>query len=223
MNIAKKQLEDKLRLYAVTDSGLTKDRGIRACVEKAINGGITMLQYREKILKGEELKAEAVSIRNICREKNVPFIINDNVELAKEIEADGVHLGANDMPVKEARKLLGDKFIIGATAKTPEQARSAEEEGADYLGSGAIFGTTTKSDAKPMDMDTLKNIVKSVNIPVVAIGGINSENIVKLEGTGISGVAVVNGIFGNTDIEEETKKLLLLIEKILITGGLVHD
>lgn len=184
MSNLNKELDEKLKLYAVTDAGLIGERDFLQCIRQAISGGITMLQYREKKLKDAELKKEAIKVRDICRENDITFIVNDNVELVKEICADGVHLGASDMEISKAREILGNDYIIGATAKTIEQAVNAKEAGANYLGSGAVFGTTTKLDAKPMDINTLKAIVKSVGIPVVAIGGI-IMGIIFLVGLGI--------------------------------------
>lgn len=194
----------QLLLYAITDrstSNLFDD------VKKALDGGITMLQLREKNLSEDEFIQEAIEIKRLCSEYNVPLIINDNMNVCIAADADGVHLGQSDMPSDKARKLLGNDKIIGVTAKTIEQAQTAEKNGADYLGSGAIFGTSTKKDAIKMDMDTLKSICGSVKIPVVAIGGITGENVTKLKGTGICGVAVVSGIFGQPDIKDAAMDL----------------
>ena len=145
----------------------------------------------------------------------MPFIVNDNVELAKSIGADGVHIGQSDMELTRAREMLGQDAIIGVTAKTVEQAKAAETGGADYLGSGAVFGSSTKLDAKPMDHALLQEICESVHIPVVAIGGITGENVMKLTGRGMAGVAVVSGIFACPDIEAGTRKLRERVEQIL--------
>ena len=198
-----------LRLYVITDrSVLKKDMAMAEAVEEAILGGATIVQLREKHLEGEELLNEAVSVQKVCRKYKVPFIINDNVELAKKIDADGVHVGQSDMSVENARKILGTDKIVGATAKTIEQALTAKEQGADYLGSGAVFGTTTKLDAKPMSMDLLADICNSVNIPVVAIGGIDAENVGVLKKVPITGVAVVSGVFGGIDIRKSAKNII---------------
>ena len=197
-----------LRLYAITDNRLQPDIPIELKVESAIRGGATMIQYREKFETAKKQKQHAVCLHDICKSYNVPLIINDNVMLAKEIDAEGVHIGQNDMNIVQARKLLGSDKIIGVTAKTIQQAVSAYENGADYLGSGAVFGSTTKTDAVPMDIDTLRAICESVPIPVVAIGGINISNVEELAGVPIAGVAVVGGIFGNEDIELGTRRLL---------------
>lgn len=198
-----------LKLYAITDRSVLKNKMTMAeAVEEAILGGATIIQLREKHLRGEELRQEAVSIQKVCKTYKVPFIINDDVELAKEIDADGVHVGQSDMSVENARKILGDGKIVGATAKTIEQALTAQSQGADYLGSGAVFGTTTKLDAKPMSMELLTEICQSVNIPVVAIGGIDADNVGKLKEVPITGVAVVSGVFGGSDIRKSAKKII---------------
>ena len=211
MNIDKKTL----RLYAVTDRTWLDGRTLYDDVEKALKGGVTLLQLREKNMSTDDFINSAKEIKSLCEKYNVPLIINDNVDLAKAVNAYGVHIGQNDMPAHEARKILGKNKIIGVTAKTVEQAQKAEKDGADYLGSGAIFGTTTKGDAKKMDMQTLKSITSSVNIPVVAIGGIDGDNVLQLNGTGIVGAAVVSGIFAQDDIETATKDLYNKIGEII--------
>ena len=200
MNIDKKTL----RLYAVTDRTWLDGRTLYDDVEKALKGGVTLLQLREKNMSTDDFINSAKEIKSLCEKYNVPLIINDNVDVAKAVNADGVHIGQNDMPAHEARKILGKNKIIGVTAKTVEQAQKAEKDGADYLGSGAIFGTTTKGDAKKMD-----------NIPVVAIGGIDGVNVLQLKGTGIVGAAVVSGIFAQDDIETATKDLYNKIGEII--------
>lgn len=211
MNIDKKTL----RLYAVTDRTWLDGRTLYDDVEKALKGGVTLLQLREKNMSTDDFINSAKEIKSLCEKYNVPLIINDNVDVAKAVNADGVHIGQNDMPAHEARKILGKNKIIGVTAKTVEQAQKAEKDGADYLGSGAIFSTTTKGDAKKMDMQTLKSITSSVNIPVVAIGGIDGDNVLQLNGTGIVGAAVVSGIFAQDDIETATKDLYNKIGEII--------
>lgn len=208
--------KNNLLLYAITDtSWVAKDSTLADDVRKAIIGGATIVQYREKHLKGDELYNEAKKIQEVCKKYGVPFIVNDDVELAKKLGADGVHVGKSDMAVSKAREILGDTAIIGATAKTVEQAVEAMKQGADYLGSGAVFGTTTKADAKPMSIELLSEIVDSVNIPVVAIGGIDKTNVSKLKsikgakyGHTLAGVAVVSGIFAAKDIEAECRKII---------------
>lgn len=194
-------------LYAVTDRDCLKNDDLYTAVEKALKGGITMVQLREKNICEEDFIHEAKNLLPLCRKYNVPLIINDNVSVALQSGADGVHLGQGDMPVKQAREILGDDKIIGVTAKTVSQAVQAYKDGADYLGSGAVFGTLTKSDAVKMSMDTLKNITSSVPIPVAAIGGINNLNIDDLENSGIAGAAVVSGIFAKSDIQSAAEEL----------------
>lgn len=196
-----------LRLYAVTDRSWLNGRALEDDIEKAIKGGVTLVQLREKNIATDDIIKSAIRIKSVCKKHGIPLIINDNVDAVIGSDADGVHLGQSDMSISEARKILGKNKIIGATAKTVEQAQKAELEGADYLGSGAIFGTTTKDDAKKMDIETLKSITQSVKIPVVAIGGITGENILELRSTGISGAAVVSGIFAQNDIEKAAEYL----------------
>lgn len=196
-----------LRLYAITDRSWLNGRALEDDIEKAIKGGVTLVQLREKNIATDDIIKSAIKIKSVCKKHGIPLIINDNVDAVIGSDADGVHLGQSDMSISEARKILGKNKIIGATAKTVEQAQKAELEGADYLGSGAIFGTTTKDNAKKMDIETLKSITQSVKIPVVAIGGITGENILELHGTGISGAAVVSGIFAQNDIEKAAEDL----------------
>ena len=204
-----------LRLYAVTDRAWLGDETLYEQVEKALRGGATMVQIREKELDEAHFEEEAKLIQKLCRTYQVPLIINDNVALAKRIDADGVHIGQSDMEMKNARAILGEDKISGVTAKTIEQAQAAEAAGADYLGSGAVFGSSTKTDAKPMDHAVLAEICASVTIPVVAIGGITAENILQLKGRGIAGVAVVSGIFACEDIKAGTRHLGELVEQII--------
>lgn len=203
-----------LLLYAVTDRSWLRGETLYAQVEKALRGGATMVQLREKDLDEACFEAEAREIQKLCRKYTVPLIINDNVALAKRIDADGVHVGQSDMQIQEARRLLGPDKIIGVTAKTVEQARAAEAAGADYLGSGAVFGSSTKLDAKPMDHELLQKIAESVQIPVVAIGGITADNAMELVERNIAGIAVVSGIFASEDIEKTTKTLREIAEQI---------
>ena len=199
--------KEQLALYAITDSRLATKQTLEEQVEDALKGGVTILQLREKELGIDAFREEAIRIKAICNRYNVPLIINDNVELAKEIDADGVHVGQSDLEAGKVREILGPDKIIGVTAKTVEQARLAQKAGADYLGSGAVFGTTTKLDAKKMSLELLKEITASVDIPVVAIGGIDETNIGQLAGTGIAGVAVVSGIFGKDDCLKAAREL----------------
>ena len=201
-----------LLLYAVTDRSWLGEESLKQQVEKALKGGVTMIQLREKDLSPEDFRREALEIQALCREYGVPFLINDNVELAKEIDADGVHVGQSDLEAGRVREILGPQKIVGVTAKTVEQARLAQARGADYLGSGAIFGTSTKKDARPMTMELLQEITTSVEIPVVAIGGITGSNIARLAGSGVAGAAVVSGIFAAADIEEACRDLKKILK-----------
>ncbi|MCI8387005.1 MAG: thiamine phosphate synthase [Clostridiales bacterium] len=207
-----------MRLYAVTDSAWIGRQTLYEQVECALRGGVTCVQLREKHKNTAELLDEAIKLRELCGSYNVPFIINDNVELALKSGADGVHVGQDDMNVAELRKLVGDNFIIGASAHNVNEAIQAERDGADYLGVGAVFATSTKSDASPLSFDTLRAITDIVSIPVVAIGGINRERILKLTGSGVDGVALVSAIFSAEDIESECRKLRELSNR-MVTGN----
>lgn len=198
---------EDLCLYAVTDRSWLGSARLYDQVEKALKGGATMIQLREKNLEKEEFIQEAREIGRLCRQYGVPFLINDQVEIARLVDADGVHVGQNDASPEEARKILGKGKIIGVTARTLEQAVKAQEEGADYLGVGAVFPTSTKKDTSPVTREQLKEICSTVSIPVVAIGGINEENIQKLSGCGLAGVAVVSAIFAKADIEQASRNL----------------
>ena len=206
--------ENMLRLYAVTDRSWLRGETIFDQVEAAIRGGATLIQLREKELPFDAFLDEAIEMKALCERCNVPLIINDNVEIALRSGADGVHVGQDDMRAEDIRKMAGRNLIVGVTAKTVEQALDAQAAGADYLGSGAVFGSSTKTNARPMTRETLSAICAAVDIPVVAIGGINRNNISELRGTGISGVAVVSGIFAAEDIEAECRLLLDLAREV---------
>lgn len=198
-------------LYAVTDLHDLKGKTLSQCVEEAILGGATMIQLREKQLDQDALKEEALVIKEICQKYQIPFIINDDVELCQQLDLDGVHIGQDDLSLKEARSILGEDKIIGVSAHNEKEAKLAYENGASYLGVGAIFATQTKTDVVQTSLKTLQDICESVDIPVVAIGGISQDNIHRLAGTKISGVAVVSAIFGSDHIKEATQ---LLKEKV---------
>ena len=199
--------KETMLLYAVTDRAWVGRQTLYEQVESAIKGGATCVQLREKELSEEAFLAEAFEIGRLCRSYGVPFIINDNVKIALECGADGVHVGQSDMHVQDVRAIVGDKMIIGASAKTVEQALAAQNAGADYLGVGAVFSTSTKLDATGISFEALKDICQSVDIPVVAIGGINKNNILKLSGSGADGVALISAIFAAEDIEKECREL----------------
>lgn len=205
--------ESSLRLYAVTDRSWLKGSTLEQQVEEALQGGATFVQLREKQLDRKTFRQEALQIRELCRKYRVPFVIDDDVELALETDADGVHIGQSDMALRDAREQLGPEKIIGVSARTLEEALEAERNGADYLGVGAVFSTSTKLDAVEVSLETLKNICRAVSIPVVAIGGIHRENLLELKGSGIAGVAVVSGIFAAPDIREAAAELRKLAEE----------
>lgn len=197
------------KLYAITDRAWLKEgETLPDVVEEAILGGATIVQLREKELGYEEFRSLALSVMKVCNAYNVPFIINDNVRLAKDIDADGVHLGQDDMSIERAREILGYEKIIGVTAKTVSQAIEAEDNDASYIGSGAVFGSDTKKDALSMELDLLERISDSVSIPVVAIGGIDSYNVSKLQNLNLSGVAVVSGIFARNNKKKAGRDIL---------------
>ncbi len=203
-----------MKLYAVTDRTWLGERTLESQVEEALSGGVTCVQLREKNLSDEKFLAEAIKIKELCKKYNVPFIINDNAEIAKKCGADGVHVGQHDMNAANVREIIGPDMILGVSAQTVEQAIAAEKNGADYLGVGAVFSTSTKTDADSVSYETLKNICSAVTIPVVAIGGISAANMKQLENSGIDGVAVVSAIFASDNIAEECKKLYILSEEI---------
>lgn len=198
---------EDLLVYAVTDRSWLNGESLYSQVEKALKGGATFIQLREKELGEEDFLKEAIEIKELCKRYHVPFVINDNVDIAYKMNADGVHVGQSDMEAGNVRAKLGSDKIIGVSAQTVEQALLAESCGADYLGVGAVFPTGTKSDAVEVGYETLKAICEAVHIPVVAIGGITSNNINEIKGSGVSGVAVVSAIFASKDIEAATKEL----------------
>lgn len=199
-------MNERLKLYLVTDSGILKDRDFYKCIEDALKGGVTTLQLREKESSGKEFLEKAYKLRALTIKYNTMFIINDRIDISLLVDADGVHVGQSDISVLEARRLLGNGKIIGVSTRSIEQALEAKKNGADYIGVGAIFGTKTKADAKTINIDTLKSIKENVDIPIVAIGGVNLENRKQLEECNIDGYAVVSAILGSEDIYKETKK-----------------
>ena len=199
--------EKMLLLYAVTDQAWVGKQALVEQIEDALKGGTTIVQLREKKLDVDSFVEEAIQVRDLCHKYNVPLIINDNVEVALKSGADGVHVGIEDAPVAEIRKRVPADFIIGATCKTVEQAKIAEAAGADYMGVGAVFPSPTKTNAVRITNDQLREIVSSVSIPAVAIGGISYDNVCEIKGSSVSGVAVVSAIFGAEDIEKATALL----------------
>ena len=204
-----------LTLYAITDRHWLNGQTLKSQVEKALKGGATMIQIREKDLNEKDFLLEAEELLALCRSYNVPFIVNDNVELAVKIGADGVHVGQSDMNARDVRALIGNDKILGVSTQTVEQALFAQECGADYLGVGAVFPTGSKDDAEVLDRKTLMDICKAVSIPVVAIGGITKDNVRELKGTGIAGISVISAIFAQKDIQNATAELLKRTEEII--------
>lgn len=196
-----------LLLYAVTDRAWLHERKLSDDVEKALLGGATFVQLREKDSSFEEFLEQAKEVKEVCKKYNVPFVINDNIEVALAADADGVHVGQSDMETGSVRQKLGKDKIIGVSTRTVEEALLAQDRGADYLGVGAMFQTSTKLDAADVTFEELKAICGAVEIPVVAIGGISHHNVMELEGIGIDGVAVVSAIFAAEDIQKATKEM----------------
>jgi len=208
--------ENKLKnigLYFITDSRLTK-KNIFEDIKAAIKGGVRIIQYREKNLPKEKITEEAKKLKELCKENNVLFLINDFVDIAIEVDADGVHLGLDDIPYEKARALLGNEKIIGLTAHNKEEAIEFQNLGADYLGISPVFTTTTKPDAgKAMGIENLKEIISSVKIPCIAIGGIDENNAEEVAKTNVDGIAIISAIVTKDDVEETTKNIINKIEK----------
>ena len=204
-----------MRLYAVTDRAWVGKQTLYEQVEAALKGGVTCVQLREKELSEEEFLAEAKEIKALCASYHVPFFINDNVDIAIKCGADGVHVGQEDMKASDVRAKVGDQMMIGVSAHSVEEAVEAVKNGADCLGVGAMFATSTKADANVLPKETLRAICEAVEVPVVAIGGIGERNILELAGTGADGVALVSAIFGAADIEAQCRKLRALSEEMV--------
>ena len=216
MRYSKEQIRKAMLLYAVTDrSWLKENETLLDVVKEVVKNGATFLQIREKDLNGADFEAEAKTLQDICREHQVPYVVNDNVEIAMKIHADGVHVGQSDIKGRDIRAMIGSDKILGISAGTVEEAVAAEQAGADYIGVGAIFGTSTKKNARNITMDRLNEIVEAVEIPVVAIGGINATNISELAGSKVDGVAVVSAIFAAEHPGEATKELLLKAKALI--------
>ncbi|MGX8832644.1 thiamine phosphate synthase [Amedibacillus sp. YH-ame6] len=207
MKFDRKKLKKHLELYLVSDRFWLAGRELQSDIEKAIEGGVSFVQIREKELPSEEFIEEAKKIKELCERHEIPFVVNDSVEVAKAVDADGIHVGQGDMPAIEVRKILGEDKIVGVSAQSVEDALRAQEEGADYLGVGAMFSTKTKKDADDVSFATLKAIVEAVHIPVIAIGGIDEHNLLELKGSGIDGVAIVSAIMAKENIFEASKIL----------------
>ena len=205
---------EHLKLYAVTDRSWLGGRTLAQQVEESLAGGATMVQLREKGADRETLRREALEIRAVCRRYGVPFLINDAADLAAEVEADGVHVGQQDMSPRQARAILGPDGIVGVSAHTVEEARAAQAAGADYLGVGAVFATGTKGNTTPVDYETLKAICAAVDIPVVAIGGVGRDNLSSLAGSGICGVAVVSALYAQPDVRAAARCLRSQVDEV---------
>ena len=216
----KAEMRDKLAksllLYAVTDRHWLTDKTLYDVVRESLDGGVTFLQLREKDLDDEHFYQEAVRLQEMAREYGVPFVVNDNVDIAVRMNADGVHVGQSDMEAGDVRALIGPDKILGVSAQTVEQAILAEKRGADYLGVGAVFPTGSRDDAEEVSYETLKAICEAVSIPVVAIGGITINNTHELAGSGICGIAVISAIYGQKDIYEATVSLKKVTEEMVM-------
>ena len=202
-------------LYAVTDRAWTGEQTLYRQVEAALKGGVTCVQLREKAMDGAAFLREAREIHALCRQYGVPFIVNDRVEIAIACGAEGVHVGQDDMAAGDVRRLAGEGMILGVSVHTVEEALEAIQNGADYLGLGAVFPTSTKTDVEQMANETVRAICDAVDVPVVAIGGINQKNMRKLSGSGVDGVALVSAIFSETDIEAACRDLRKLSEEMV--------
>ena len=213
--VNREQLKKDLLLYAVTDRSWLGEETLYEQVEKALKGGATFIQLREKELDEEHFLEEAIALKELCHKYHVPFVINDNVKIAKEMDADGVHVGQSDMEAGDVRAKLGPDKIIGVSAQTVEQAVLAEKRGADYLGVGAVFPTSSKDDATEVSYETLKAICQAVSIPVIAIGGITKDNVAELSGSGICGIAVISAIYGQKNIKDAAANLKMAVKKII--------
>lgn len=207
-----------LILYAVTDRRWLGKETLAKQVEKALKGGVTFVQLREKEMDRDDFLKEAVEIKALCEKYGVPLVINDDVDIALRANADGVHVGQKDMSPDQVRKILGKDKIVGVSARTVQQAMDAEKKGADYIGAGAVFSTGSKNDAVEINYDTLKDICSSVDIPVIAIGGVTADNVRKLSGSGICGIAAISAVFGQKDIEKASSELKKIVQET-VNGG----
>lgn len=196
------------KIYLVTDEKACNGKDFYKCIEEAIKGGVKIVQLREKSLSTKDFFIKALKVKEICKNYGALFIINDRLDIAQAVEADGVHLGQSDMPIEKAKEILKNKFLIGVTARNVDEAIKAELEGADYIGSGAIFGTSTKDNAKKLEIEELKKIINSVKIPVFTIGGINTNNVSMLKNIGLQGVCSVSGILSEKDCKKAVENIL---------------
>ena len=194
-------------IYLVTDNGCLQGRALIDCVREALEGGVTLVQYRAKTAASAEMYAEALQLKALCDSFNVPLIINDRLDIAMAVGAAGVHLGQDDLPCAAARKILGEDYIIGVSAHNPAEAAEALESGADYLGCGAVFATATKADVKKLGTDGLAAICKAKGLPVVGIGGVTADNYREVRAAGADGAAIVSGILAQPDIRATVKAI----------------
>ena len=219
MKFTKDEIRQGMLLYAVTDqSWLKEGQSLLSVCEDVLKNGATFLQIREKDLDAVLFEAEAAKLKDLCAQHKVPYVVNDSVEIALAIDADGVHVGQSDIRGRDIRSLIGPERILGISAGTVEEAIAAENAGADYIGVGAVFGTSTKKNARNLTVEKLKEISSAVSIPVVAIGGINGKNLIDLCGSGVDGVAVVSAIFAAEDPGKATAELLALAKEMIAHG-----
>ena len=202
-------------VYLVTDRDLMSTETIEEAIEQAIAGGTTLIQLREKECSSLDFYNTAIKVKEICHKNNVPLLINDRLDIALAVDADGVHVGQSDLPASIVRRIIGEDKIIGVSAGTLENALKAEKDGADYIGVGAMYPTGTKKDAKHTSIETLKSIRENVNIPIVVIGGINKERIKDFEGTGIDGLAIVSAIIAQKDIKKAASDIKSEFNKLI--------
>ena len=219
MRFTKEEIKKAMLLYAVTDrSWLKANEDLTSVCKTVLENGATFLQIREKDLDEETFEQEAEALKQLCAKYHIPFVVNDGVEIALDIDADGVHVGQSDIKGRDIRSMIGNEKILGISAGTVEEAVAAEKAGADYIGVGAVFDTSTKKNARNLSMEKLKEISESVSIPVVAIGGISASNIMELTNSGVDGVAVVSAIFAAENPGEATAKLLELSKEMVRHG-----
>ena len=219
MKFTRDEIRKGMLLYAVTDqSWLKEDQTLFSVCEDVLSNGATFLQIREKDLDANTFEAEAAKLKELCHRYHVPYVVNDSVEIALAIDADGVHVGQSDIMGRDIRSLIGPDKILGISAGTVEEAIAAENAGADYIGVGAVFGTSTKKNARNLSVEKLNEITSAVSIPVVAIGGIHAGNLMELSGCGVDGVAVVSAIFGAEDPGRATRHLLALAQDMVAHG-----
>lgn len=202
-------------IYLVTDDGCLQGRALIDCVREALEGGVTLVQYRAKTASSAEMYAEALQLKALCDSFKVPLIINDRLDIAMAVGAAGVHLGQDDLPCAAARKLLGEDYIIGVSAHNPAEAKAALQSGADYLGCGAVFGTATKADVKKLGTEGLAAICKATGLPVVGIGGVTADNYREVRAAGADGAAIVSGILAQPDIRTTVRAIAKVSEEFV--------